>query len=211
MHEVASIVERICAARASAILRVLEAEVAGPAMEAAVRGGFRVIEFTLTTPGALDRIAEFSRRADLLVGAGTVLDAVQAREAAAAGARFLVSPVMDPEIVALAAELGVAAVPGCSTPTELLLAHRAGAPLQKVFPEPAGGPEFVRAVLAPLPMLRLVPTNGIDASNAAAYLGAGAAAVGFTRALFAPEWLADRAFDQIERRAGELIAAAHAG
>jgi 2-dehydro-3-deoxyphosphogluconate aldolase / (4S)-4-hydroxy-2-oxoglutarate aldolase len=202
-----AIVERVCAERASAILRAREADVAGPAMEAAVRGGFRVIEFTLTTPGALERIAELSRRPDLLVGAGTVLSPADARAAVAAGARFLVSPVVDPEIVALARELGVTAVPGCSTPTELHFAHRAGAPLQKLFPAPAGGPDFVRAVLAPLPMLRIVPTNGVDETNAAAYLRAGAVAVGFTGSLFAPEWLADRAFFRIERRAAELLAA----
>lgn len=204
---VEAIVERISASRASAILRARDAEIAGPAMEAAVCGGFRVVEFTLTTPGALERIAEFCRRPDVLVGAGTVLSPADARAAVAAGARFLVSPVLDAEIVALAAELGVAAIPGCSTPTELYLAHRAGAPLQKLFPAPAGGPDFVRAVLAPLPMLRMVPTNGVDQTNAAAYLRAGAIAVGFTRALFAPEWLQHRAFDAIERRAAELLAA----
>jgi 2-dehydro-3-deoxyphosphogluconate aldolase/(4S)-4-hydroxy-2-oxoglutarate aldolase len=201
------IVERFVAGRASAILRTSDAALAGPAMEAAVSGGFRTVEFTLTTPGALERIAEFSRRPDLIVGAGTVLTPQQARDAVAAGARFLVSPVLDLDVVALASALGVAAIPGCGTPTEFWQAHRAGAPLQKLFPAPAGGPAFVRSLLAPLPDLRIVPTNGVDAANAGEYLRAGAVAVGFTAALFDPAWLDDRAFDRIEHRAAELLRA----
>lgn len=207
MNRIDQIVARIRESRASAILRTDDESAAEPAMDAAVRGGFRVLEFTLTTPGAFDRIADFSRRADLLVGAGTVLTADQARAAVAAGARFLVSPVVDPLVIEAARELDVPAVPGCSTPTEFLLAHRAGAPLQKLFPAPVGGPDFVRAVRAPLPELRIVPTNGVDETNAREYLRAGAVAVGFVGTLFAPQWIADRAFDRIERRAADLIAA----
>ena len=86
-------------------------------MRAAVDGGFRMIEFTLTTPGAMELIAEFARRTDLLVGAGTVLTLQQARQAVAAGARFLVSPICDPTIVAEAAALDAVSIPGAYTPT----------------------------------------------------------------------------------------------
>jgi 2-dehydro-3-deoxyphosphogluconate aldolase/(4S)-4-hydroxy-2-oxoglutarate aldolase len=194
--------------RSSAILRTPDAEAAGPAMQAAVRGGFRVVEFTLSTPGAFDLIEEFARSPELVVGAGTVLRPDEAEEAVARGASFLVSPVVDPEVIAAAGELGVAIMPGCQTPTEMLLALRTGAPLQKLFPAPPDGPAWVRACLGPLPELRIVPTSGADERNAAEYLSAGAWAVGFVTPLFRPELLAERDWPALEARARELRAAA---
>jgi Entner-Doudoroff aldolase len=176
-------------------------------MEAAMRGGFRIIEFTLTIPGALDLVEEFSRRQDLIVGAGTVLTADEASTAVKRGARFLVSPVLDPDVIAAGLSLGVAFIPGCHTPTELLAAHRLGAPLQKLFPAPGIGPAYVRACLGPLPFLKIVPTHGVDATNARAWLDAGAFAVGFTHALFDPDDLKAGRLDAIEERARNLIAA----
>jgi Entner-Doudoroff aldolase len=193
--------------RASAILRCASRETAARAMEAAVRGGFRIVEFTLTIPGALDLVEEFSRRPDLIVGAGTVLTPDDAREAVRRGARFLVSPVMDPGVIAAGTGVGVAVMPGCHTPTEMHAAYRAGAPLQKLFPAPGVGPAYVRACMAPLPFLRLVPTHGIDAANAREWLAAGSFALGFTHALFDAADLAAGRFDRIEERARGLLAA----
>lgn len=193
-------------ARALAVLRTGREEVAGPAMDAAIRGGFRAIEFTLNTPSALDRIEEFARRPGLVVGAGTVLSPREARDAVGRGARFLVSPVFDPEVLEEARRLGACLIPGCSTPAEFLRAHRAGATVQKLFPAPAGGPAWVRAVLGPLPFLRIVPTSGVDGENAAEFLRAGCLAVGFVGPLFAPGDLAASAFDRIEERARALLA-----
>jgi|SRR6266850_853147 len=193
--------------RASAILRCPGREIAVSAMEAAVRGGFRVIEFTLTIPGALDLVEEFARRPDLIVGAGTVLTADEARTAVKRGARFLVSPVMDRQVIAAGLAAGVAVIPGCHTPTEMLAAHRAGAPLQKLFPAPGNGPAFVRACMAPLPFLKIVPTQGVDATNARAWLEAGAFAVGFTHALFDADELKAGRVEGIEERARALLAA----
>jgi len=200
-------VERLRKARASAILRCESKEMARPAMEAAIRGGFRIVEFTLTIPGALDRVEEFAARPNLIVGAGTVLTVEEARASVARGARFLVSPVMDPEVIAAARELGVAALPGCHTPTEMYAAYRAGAPLQKLFPAPGTGPGFLRSCLAPMPFLRLVPTNSVDAGNVRAWLDAGAFAVGFTQALFDPAELAGGRYERVEERARALLAA----
>ena len=194
-------------ARAIAILRANDHALARDALAAAVRGGFRALEVTLSTPGAIEIIADLARDKQLMVGAGTVLTVEQARAAVHAGARFVVSPVMDTEVVVEAARLGVVAIPGCGTATELWNAHRAGAPLQKLFPAPAGGPTWLRAMLAPMPFLRLIPTNGVDADNAAEWLAAGAFAVGCVRSLFPPEELAARAWDSIERRARALLAA----
>jgi 2-dehydro-3-deoxyphosphogluconate aldolase/(4S)-4-hydroxy-2-oxoglutarate aldolase len=199
--------------RLTAILRATDEHLARDAMNAAVRGGVRLVEFTLTTPGALSLISTFAVRTGLppsggldrlIVGAGTVLRPDQARAAVEAGARFLVSPVMDPEIIALAHELGVPILPGVHTPTEMLAAHRAGAPLLKLFPGPAGGPAYLRSTLAPLPFLRVVPTNGVDLDNVAAWLRAGAWAVGMTSGLFLPGAIAARDLDAIEQQAAAL-------
>lgn len=195
--------------KASAIIRTSNQKTAASAMEAAVRGGFRVIEFTLTVPGALELISDFSKRDGLVVGAGTVLTVEDARKSVEAGARFLVSPVCDEVVIKEATKLDVASMPGCSTPTEMLVAHRAGAQLQKLFPAPANGPAFVSSVLAPLPFLKIVPTNGIDENNAADYLKAGAFAVGFVKALFDPDDLRNERYDKIEQIAKRLKAAAH--
>lgn len=191
--------------RASAILRTSRREVAKPAMEAAIRGGFRVCEFTLTVPDAYGLIAELAAVDDIVVGAGTVLTVEEAREAVAAGARFLVSPVTDEAVIAAAGGLGVAVMPGAATPTEMLLAHRAGAPLIKLFPAPAGGPVWLRSALAPLPFLKVVPTNGVDAENVGDWLAAGAWAAGFTTTLFDPADMKARRWERVTERARTIL------
>ena len=200
-------VEFLSKEKASAIIRTSNQKIAASAMEAAVRGGFRIIEFTLTVPGALELIADFSKREGLIVGAGTVLTVEDARKSVSAGASFLVSPVCDEIVIKETANLNVAAMPGTSTPSEMLIAHRAGAQLQKLFPAPAGGPSFVSSVLAPLPFLKIVPTNGIDEHNAANYLKAGAFAVGFVKALFDPDDLHNERYEKIEQLAKKMKAA----
>jgi 2-dehydro-3-deoxyphosphogluconate aldolase / (4S)-4-hydroxy-2-oxoglutarate aldolase len=203
--------------RTSAIVRAPDTRLAADAMQAAVDGGVRIVEFTLTTPGAHELIEDFvERRAlcevdgldHLVVGAGTVLTVQQAERAVKAGARFLVSPVADPKIIAAARSLGVAMMPGVHTPTEMTTAHRAGAPLLKLFPAPTGGPAWLRSVLAPLPFLRVVPTNGVDEGNLATWLAAGAWAVGLVGTLFVAEDLERRDFKAIESRARSFRAAA---
>ncbi len=204
MRDVLAAIER---ERCSAILRTPYAEAAGPAMRAAVEGGFRVVEFTLSTPGALERIHEFAAEDGLVVGAGTVLDVEGARAAREAGARFLVAPNTDPAVIGYAQEHGLVSIPGAATPTEMLAAHRAGSTFVKVFPAPAGGPDFVRAVLGPLPFLKLFPTSGVTRENAAAFLAAGAAGVGFVNCLFEPDDLAAGRFDAVCERARAMVAA----
>ncbi|QOC23466.1 bifunctional 4-hydroxy-2-oxoglutarate aldolase/2-dehydro-3-deoxy-phosphogluconate aldolase [Wenzhouxiangella sp. AB-CW3] len=201
-------VNRLRQTRASAILRTDSAEAAIGAMEAAVRGGFTICEFTLTIPDVYDLIGEFSRRhPDVIVGAGTVLEVDEARRAVEAGARFLVSPVVDEAVIGAATELDVAAMPGTHTPTEMLRAHRAGAPLQKLFPAPGIGPDFVKACLGPMPFLNIVPTHGVTRDNASKWLEAGALAVGYVAPLFDPELVLAHDFDALEQRARELLGA----
>lgn len=197
--------------RASAILRTNDADAAVHAMEAAVRGGFRICEFTLTIPDVFDIIRDFSKRHDdLVIGAGTVLEPDEAEQAVAAGAQFLVSPVTDEAVIDAANRLGVSAMPGTHTPTEMLRAHRAGAPLQKLFPAPGIGPDFVKACLGPMPFLNIVPTHGVTEGNAADWLAAGAHAIGFVAPLFDPQLVAAGDYEAIEARARRLLAAVKA-
>lgn len=201
----AQIVERVRSDRISAIIRAGDEGVARDAMSAAVDGGFRLVEFTLTTPGAVKLIREFASRDGLLVGAGTVLSADQARSAVDAGASFLVSPIVDRSIIELAGELGAAVIPGAYSPTEMETAHRYGADFIKVFPAPAGGVDFIRAVRGPLPHLPLFPTNGVTADNLGEYLSAGVIGAGFVKPLFDPELMAVRDFAGIRDRAARIV------
>ncbi len=199
--------ELLAGYRISAILRTHDAERADRAMAAAVEGGFRAIEFTLNTPGALDLIRRYSARAELLVGAGTVLTPDDARDAVEAGARFIVSPVMDPEVIRAGRELGAVTVPGTSTPTEMLAAHRAGADLVKVFPAAADPVGMVGQVLGPLPFLRLFPTAGVTPENFREILAAGAFGVGFVNSLFDAGEIARGDYAAIRERSGKILAA----
>lgn len=200
------IVQTIERTRVSAIIRTDDQQLAADAMNAVVDGGFTMVEFTLTTPGAFDLIASFARRDGLLVGAGTVLTPGQARSAVDAGARFLVSPVCDHALIEASTVLGVPRIPGTYTPTEMQQAYEWGAEFVKLFPAPAGGVDYVRAVRGPLPHLRIFPTAGPTPENFADYLDAGCAGVGFVRSLFMPTDLAERKFNAIRSRASRILA-----
>ena len=201
-----SFLESLARERATAILRT-DREDAGRLMKPVLDAGFRHLEFTLTTPGALDFIRDFARDRDLWVGAGTVTTVERARAAVSAGARFLVSPVMDPEIIAEGRRLGVAVMPGVHTPTEMWAAHQAGAPVLKLFPAPAHQDRYIRSVLGPLPFLKIVPTNGVDEHNLGRLLSAGAVAVGLVQCLFPPAAVEDGDVDAVVSRATILRAA----
>lgn len=197
----AVVVREILRRKVSAIIRTDDAQLARSAMQAAVAGGFKLCEFTLTTPGAYELISEFANDSSLVVGAGTVLSVAQVREAIDAGARFIVSPVCDPDVISRAHTLGAATIPGTFTPNEMQLAASYGADFVKLFPEPPRLTEYVRAILGPLPALRIFPTAGVTVDNLADVLSAGAAGAGFVRSLFVPSDLQQRRFSQIEKRA----------
>lgn len=162
------------------------------ACRAALEGGLRVLEVTLTTPGAPDVIRWLSENAastGAIPGAGTVLTRAQVREVAAAGGRFVLSPVFDFEVLEEARRHELLAIPGAATPREILAAHQGGAPMVKVFPAGAlGGPDYLRAVRGPLPGIALVPTSGPTAKTIGAYVEAGAVAVGVGREVFPAGW-----------------------
>lgn len=154
---------------------------------AAVRGGLKVLELTLTTPGALEAMSVLAREPGVVAGGGTVLNAADARSVAQAGGRFCLSPIFDPGMIDEANRLGLLAVPGTSTPTEMHRAHSHGVPMIKVFPAGTlGGPAYLRAVRGPFPNVRMLPTSGPTADNLALYFAAGASAVGIGGEVFGP-------------------------
>lgn len=165
---------------AVAILRATTSRYLLPAAETLSAEGFRVLEFPLTTPGALDAIGMTRQRLDgeALVGAGTVLTADDARAAIDAGAQLLVSPALCLEAVAVGIGAGIPVLPGAFTPTEVLAAQAAGARIVKLFPTAVLGPEYLVALRQPLPGVRIIPTGGVSAANARGWLDAGAVAVG---------------------------------
>ena len=197
---------RIRESGAIAILRADSSERLVSTATALADGGVHIVEITMTTPNALEAIAA-ARKADerLLIGVGSVLDGETARAALLAGAQFVVSPVLKQSVLEVCSRYQVPAMPGAFTPTEALTAHELGADFVKIFPANLLGPRFLKDLLAPMPHLALVPTGGVNASNAAEYLQAGAAAVGIGSALARKEWIAEGAFDKIAAAAREFV------
>jgi 2-dehydro-3-deoxyphosphogluconate aldolase/(4S)-4-hydroxy-2-oxoglutarate aldolase len=145
-----------------------------------------------------------------VIGVGTVIDAATARDAIAAGAQFVVSPVFDEEVVATARRYGKMVIPGAFTPTEILRAWTAGADVVKVFPATALGPGFFKDILAPLPQLRLTPTGGVDVKNAGDWIKAGAVFLGAGSALVTKDALAKNDFGSITANAKAFVEAIRA-
>lgn len=190
-----------------ACVRTDDAELAQEACFAALRAGVRVLEVTLTTPGALRTIELLAKEKDAIPGAGTVLDPEDARRVQEAGGRFALSPITDPAVIAAAKERGIFFAPGAATPTEILQARRAGAHVVKIFPiGPLGGVAFLRAVGGPLKGIPFLPTNGVKPEETKAYLEAGSIALGFGREVFPPEALRNRDMKAVESAARALVA-----
>lgn len=167
------------------------------------------VEITLTIPGAVDAIRaasnQFGTRA--LIGAGSVLNPASCRECLTAGAQFIVSPICRPELVAVVRETDRAIILGACTPTEAQTAHEAGADFVKVFPADNLGPGFIRALLAPMPHLRLVPTGGVDLKNAAEFMRAGSAALGVGNSLVSSKILQTSDWPQLTSLARQFTEA----
>jgi len=163
-----------------AILRADSSEGLVGAIRACAAGGIVASEVTMTTPGALETIREAAAELGdaVVMGAGSVLDPETCRSALLAGAQYIVTPVVRPEVIAMCQRYGAPVICGAMTPTEALTAQELGADFVKLFPAEQLGPAMVKALLAPLPMLRIIPTGGVVPENIAAYVAAGAVAVG---------------------------------
>jgi 2-dehydro-3-deoxyphosphogluconate aldolase / (4S)-4-hydroxy-2-oxoglutarate aldolase len=172
--------DKLLAARVIPVLRLRSRKDAETAIDCLIEAGFKTVEVTLTTPGAIELIGSLRRRstADFLVGAGTVLDLGSARACLDAGADYLVSPCLVPGMAALANDAGRLALTGGFTPAEVLAAWREGAAIVKVFPASTGGPSHLAALHAVYPDVPLCPTGGVSSANMLDYFKAGAAVVG---------------------------------
>ncbi|MFT4219658.1 MAG: bifunctional 4-hydroxy-2-oxoglutarate aldolase/2-dehydro-3-deoxy-phosphogluconate aldolase [Microbacterium sp.] len=193
------------AARAAGVLAVLRAPNAASALDAIaalVRGGVTGIEVTYSTPDAADVIAEALRRhPDAYVGAGTVTTPAQAREAADAGAAFLVSPGTTAQVAEAMRATGAVSMTGALTPSEVMAATALGVDVVKVFPASLGGPAYLKALRGPFPDIPLMPTGGVTPRNLAEWFAAGAIAVGAGGDLVPGAALAAGDHAEIERRA----------
>jgi 2-dehydro-3-deoxyphosphogluconate aldolase/(4S)-4-hydroxy-2-oxoglutarate aldolase len=206
-----SVVGQILAKKIVAVIRLDDYTRGVEVAQALMAGGITVLEFTLTGQGALEAISA-SRQAlgDAgCVGVGTVLRPKDAEAAIDAGAQFVVTPVVNRQVIAACTKRKTLVLCGGLTPTELLEAYEEGAELVKVFPARLGGPRFIKDVLAPMPFLKLVPTGGVSPENARDYLNAGAVAVGIGGNLVSNKLVEANAFDRITVNAVACVDAIH--
>lgn len=190
-----------------AVLRADSVEEAIRISESCIEGGILCIEITFTIQGAEDVIKQlasiYSDRKDVVIGAGTVLDPVTARIAILAGAQYIVSPAFDQETAKLCNLYQIPFMPGCMTITEMKQALEAGVDIVKLFPGSAYGPDFVKAVKAPLPQVNIMPTGGVDLDNVEKWIQNGCVAVGVGGNLVAPAKTGD--YDQITSLARQYV------
>jgi 2-dehydro-3-deoxyphosphogluconate aldolase/(4S)-4-hydroxy-2-oxoglutarate aldolase len=193
-----------------AVVRAQKAEQVLPLSEALLAGGVIAIEITMTTPNAIQAIRDAHARLGdrALIGVGTVLDVPTCEAALDAGAQFVVSPIGRRELVPPAHAAGKPVMLGACTPTEAQQVHESGADFVKLFPADTLGPAYVKALRAPLPHLRIVPTGGVDVHNVADFLKAGCAAVGVGSSLVAGSLLQEGNWTELTRRARAFVEAA---
>jgi 2-dehydro-3-deoxyphosphogluconate aldolase/(4S)-4-hydroxy-2-oxoglutarate aldolase len=196
-----------------AIVRGTSEETLSQVAVALQKGGVRAIEVTLNTPGALDMIKELVRKHgdNMLVGAGTVLDPETARAAVLAGARFILGPTLNLEVSKLCKRYNTIYVPGVFTPTEIITAWEMGAQVVKIFPAGSVGPRYIKELRGPLPQVEMMPVGGVDLTNAAEFIRAGASALGVGGELVDRNAVAEGRFDLVEEKALQFITAVRRG
>ena len=198
------------------VVRAASSKQALLAAEAVCAGGVPVVEITMTVPGAIDVIAELAKTAgkEVLIGAGTVLDAPTAQRCLDAGAQFLVSPGFNLETVQLAKRLGTLMMAGALTPTEVIAAWKAGSDFVKIFPcGSVGGPKYIKALKGPLPQVPMIPTGGVNLNTASEFIQAGAEALGIGGELVSAAALKSgntREITDAAKQYVEIVAAARA-
>ena len=203
------IIQRLLQPGIIAIIRADSSAELGNVAEALLAGGISAMEVTMTTPGALKAISDVTARFGdrILMGVGSVLDPETCRAAILAGAEFVVTPVTRPEVIRMSNRYGKPIASGAFTPTECLLAYESGADFVKLFPAEFGGPKYIRTILAPLPMLQIIPTGGVTPETAIDFLDAGSAALGAGSSLVSKEVLASKDWAGLTKRAKEFVEA----
>lgn len=204
--------ESLREAGAVAVIRMQDTDRVLRVAEALLKGGVRALEVTMTVPGALRCIEAIARELDAAIpGVGSVTDAAMAQRAFDAGAQYALSPIYKPELIEVAHRNGCPAIPGALTPTEIFSAHERGADIVKVFPADVVGMAFFRAVRAPLPYLKLMPTGGVTLTNAGDWLLAGAVAVGVGSALLDRRAIEAEDYDTLTGNARVLMESVREG
>lgn len=198
------------------VVAIMRADSSGQLIEAAdaiLDGGVVAMEVTMTTPGALKVLEDARGRygEEVLFGVGSVLDAETARSAILSGAQFVVCPTLDLKTIEICRRYSVPVVPGAYTPTEVLTAWQAGADCVKVFPASFGGPSLIKAILAPLPQVKVMPVGGVNLETTESFVRAGASAVGVGSALISQKLLDSGDFSELTNRARALRKAVEAG
>jgi 2-dehydro-3-deoxyphosphogluconate aldolase / (4S)-4-hydroxy-2-oxoglutarate aldolase len=201
------VLDIILATKVIAVIRMSDAARLRPVVEAIERGGVRAIEITMTTPSALQVIAEMAKRKPdgTLIGAGTVLDAATAEAVIRAGAEFVVSPITNFDMIASCIKNDIFVAPGALSPTEIVAAWEHGADVVKVFPATSVGPKYFRDLKGPLPQVRLMPTGGVNLENAREFIRSGACCVAIGTALLDKEAIAAEDWDGLTDRAKALV------
>ncbi len=201
------VLDQILSTGVVAVIRMKDPRRLMKVVEAIRAGGVKNIEITMTVPNAVAIIEDLAKNApsDVLVGAGTVTDASKAREVIEAGARFVVSPTTDFEVIRICKEKGVVTIPGCFTPTEILAAWKAGADIVKVFPATSLGPKYFKDLSGPFPDIRLMPTGGVTIDNVGEWVKAGAVAVGIGGDLLDKKAIGEERYEVLTERATRMV------
>ena len=201
------ILNEILKTKVVAVLRIKEPDKLKKVIDALYKGGITALEITMTVPNAIQLIEKMSKELDknIVLGVGSVLNKSVAEDAIKAGAKYVVSPVLKKEIIETAHKFDVPVMPGCFTPTEIQTAYEYGADIIKVFPADVVGMAFFKAVLAPLPHLKLMPTGGVSLTNAGEWLKAGACAVGVGSALLDKKAIKDENYSVLTQNAKTII------
>ncbi len=183
--------------------------------EALRKGGIIAMEITMTTPNAIELIQEVTRRHgdDIVMGVGSILDTETCRAAILAGAEFVVTPVLRPEVIQLCRRYARPIICGAYTPTEILTAWECGSDFVKVFPADSLGPNYIKSVKAPLPQVEIIPTGGVDVATVADFIKAGCAAVAVSSNLVSKKIVETQNWEELTataRRFVEAVAKARA-
>lgn len=189
-----------------AVIRMTNAKKLSNVVEAIRAGGVTCIEITMTVPGAVDIITEMARTAppDVLIGAGTVTDPETAKAVIKAGAKFVVGPVLNLDVLAMCRNNDVVCMPGCFSPTEILGGWNAGADIIKVFPATSLGPKYFKDISGPFPQIRMMPTGGVSVDNVGEWVAAGAVAVGIGSDLLDKKAIDEERYEILTERAQRL-------
>ncbi|MDD8017694.1 MAG: bifunctional 4-hydroxy-2-oxoglutarate aldolase/2-dehydro-3-deoxy-phosphogluconate aldolase [Bacteroidota bacterium] len=199
-------VQKISELGVVAVIRLQDAKKLVKVVDAIKQGGVKVIEITMTVPNAVGLIKDLSSTisSDVILGAGTVTDSKTAEQVINAGATFVVSPILNTDVIKTCNSADIACMPGCYTPTEIFTAWSAGADVVKVFPATSLGPKYFKDIAGPFPYIKMMPTGGVTIDNVGEWITAGAVAVGIGSDLLDKKAIDEERYDVLTERASRM-------